>query len=90
MPVVPPNKFARTSAQGWSRKRSASPAGASKASSSSTKKTTSDDEFVPRRSDDGLYYEEEYREEHLEYLLEMEVSSACAHPRHTTPFWYRV
>lgn len=33
----------------------------------------SEPQFVPKRSDDGYFYEEEYREEHLACLMEMEV-----------------
>lgn len=76
MPPAPPHKFARTSIEGWSRKRSVSPtSGSSKKASASNPSShdVSSDEFVPRRSDDGLYYEEEYREEHIKYLLAMEV-----------------
>lgn len=82
MPPVPPTKFARTSIEGWSRKRSVSPS--AKASSSKkvigTQGSTDDidmspetKQFVPRRSDDGYYYEDEYRDEHVMCMLENEV-----------------
>ncbi|CAK9783212.1 hypothetical protein CC85DRAFT_156690 [Cutaneotrichosporon oleaginosum] len=93
MPPAPPTKFARTSIEGWSRKRSVSPATAGpptrKMVSSSlqaspelisgTSARAPEPAFVPKRSDDGYYYEEEYREEHLACMLEMEAQT-LAHP----------
>lgn len=97
MPPAPPAKFARTSMEGWSRKRSVSPSArasrvspykknpassSSSAASSSTAPLQSHFEletFVPRRSDDGYYYEDEYRDEHIAYLLKMEVSATDRH-----------
>ena len=74
MPPVPPTKFARTSIEGWSRKRSVSPgADASSSKKGAAATHASNDCFTPRRSDDGLFYEDEYREEHIKYLLAMEV-----------------
>ncbi|KAL1412419.1 hypothetical protein Q8F55_000164 [Vanrija albida] len=88
MPPVPPTKFARTSIEGWSRKRSVSPS----AKASSSKKVigiqgSADDVdmspdaklFVPRRSDDGYYYEDEYRDEHVMCMLDNE-SQTLAQP----------
>lgn len=87
MPPAPPTKFARTSIEGWSRKRSVSPASAAKPSRkmvssslqpspeliSGTSTLVSEPHFIPKRSDDGYFYEEEYRDEHLACMLEMEV-----------------
>ncbi|BEJ13475.1 hypothetical protein CspHIS471_0306490 [Cutaneotrichosporon sp. HIS471] len=90
MPPAPPTKFARTSIEGWSRKRSVSPASAAPPSrkmvssvlqpspeliSGTSTLVSEPQQFVPKRSDDGYFYEEEYRDEHLAWMFEMELQT---------------
>lgn len=95
MPPAPPTKFARTSIEGWSRKRSVSPATAAQPSrkmvscslqaspeliSGTSNFITEQNPFTPKRSDDGYFYEEEYRDEHIAWMFEMEVRVTHLHP----------